>query len=201
MPKDIAVVSYNLNPNSALTQDAIVMRDLLNNNGYSAELVHQWAFNEPNSTYFKEEREWDRYDGVIISYFYFAWNLRELIKAGRPTICANVWYADDLGLGDRRQEHQYEDDFVVANNTHPIISGLGLSGNIDIGNPVWMDSVSEHNHHVDVLIRTLGNRAALLVHKEYPQAYWGWYRMSQASPNSLLHKLFLSTANFIFSGP
>jgi hypothetical protein len=52
MPKDIAVVSYNLNSGSSMTQDAVVIRDTLVNAGYDAELVHQWAFNEPNSSYF-----------------------------------------------------------------------------------------------------------------------------------------------------
>lgn len=202
MPKDIAVVSYNLNPASSLTKDAVMIRDILNNAGYSAELVHQWAFNEPNSSYFKQEKDWDKYDGVIICYFYTAWNLRELIKAGRPLICANVGYADDLGLGDRQHEHMSEDDFNVVNSSHPIITGAGLgAGTFDIGDPIWMDSVSEHNHHVDVLVRTLGNRAALLVHKEYPFAYWGWYRMSQATNDPILKELLVSTANFIFSGP
>ena len=39
MPKDIAVVSYNLSTKSSLTQDAVVIRDTLNSNGYDAELV------------------------------------------------------------------------------------------------------------------------------------------------------------------
>lgn len=57
MPKDIAVVSYNLNLSSSRTADAIVIRDTLNNNGYSAQLVHQYCFNEVDRSNFKLEGE------------------------------------------------------------------------------------------------------------------------------------------------
>ena len=117
MAKDIAVVSYNLNTSSYRTRDAVVFLDKLNGNGYSADLVHQWAFNEPNSSYFKSERDWERYDGIVICGFYGYWNLRELIRSGRPVICANVGFADDLGLGERMREHISEDDFNVINNS------------------------------------------------------------------------------------
>ncbi|MBI2910459.1 MAG: hypothetical protein HYX92_22670 [Chloroflexi bacterium] len=202
MPKDIAVVSYNLTPSSSMTQDAVVFRDTLNRNGYAAELVHQWVFNEPNTSNFKQERDWERYDGIVICGFYGFWNLRELIRAGRPVICANAGYADDLGLGESLQEHISEDDFNVVNNTHPITSGAGVSlGSLDIGNPVWVDSISAHNHHVDILITTLANRAVLLAHKTRPLVYFGWYRMSQASGGSALFNLLVQSANWAFAGP
>jgi hypothetical protein len=202
MAKDIAVVSYNLNSGSSLTQDAIVFRDTLNSNGYSAELVHQWSFNEPNGSYFKSERDWEKYDGIVICGFYGYWNLRELIRSGRPVISANNGFADDLGLGEVLQEHVSEDDFNVVNNTHPITSGAGLSlGALDIGSAVWVDSISTHNHHVDVLVTTLANRAVLAAHKEYPLVYFGWYRMSQASAGSALFDLLVQSANWTFSGP
>lgn len=202
MAKDIAIVSYNLSPSSSLTQDAVVFRDTLNSNGYSAQLVHQWAFDESNSSYFKSERDWERYDGIVICGFYGFWNLRELIRSGRPVICANNGYVDDLGLGERLQENISEDDFNVVNNSHPIISGSGLSlGSLDIGNSVWVDSISTHNHYVDELITTLANRAVLAAHKEYPLVYFGWYRMSQASSGSALFRLLVQSANWTFSGP
>lgn len=202
MPKDIAVVSYNLNSSSSLTSDAIVFRDALNINGYSAQLVHQWCFNEPNSNMFKSERDWEKFDGIVICNFYSFWNLRELIRSGRPIICVNSGYVDDLGLGERLQEHISEDDFQVVDGSHPITSGAGVSpGNIDIGSPVWVDSISTLNHHVQVLVRSLANRAVLVAHKSHPLVYFGWYRMSQASPGSKLFDLFLQSANWAFSGP
>jgi hypothetical protein len=105
MPKDIAVVSYDLNPTSSLTTDAVVIRDHLNNNGYSAQLVNQWVFNEPNAAFFKNADYWEKFDGVVICNFYVSWNLRELIKAGRPVMCVNAGYCDDLGLGANPAEH------------------------------------------------------------------------------------------------
>ena len=200
IPKDIVVISYNVNPGSSLTQDAIVFRDTLNDAGYSAELVHQWSLNEPNATYYKFDEDWERYDGIVICGFYGYWNLRELIRSGRPVMCANAGFVDDLGLGEARQEHMFEDEFTVVNNTHPITSTLSL-GAIDIGNPVWVDSVSAFNHHVDVMINTLANRAVLLAHKTHPLVYFGWYRMSQALAGSVLFDLLIKSANWVFSGP
>ena len=202
MPKDIAVVSYNLTTSSTLTQDAIVFRNTLNANGYSAALVHQWAFDETNGTTFKSDRDWERYDGVVICGFYGFWNLRELIRAGRPVICANAGYCDDLGLGEGVQEHISEDDFTVVNITHPIIAGAGLPlGSLDIGDPVFVDSISTFNHHMDVLVTTLASRTVLAAHKTYPLVYFGWYRMSQASAGSALFNLLVQSANWAFSGP
>jgi len=202
MPKKIAVVSYNLTPSSSLTQDAVVFRDTLNSNGYAAELVHQWTLNETNSGYFKQARDWERYDGIAICGFYSYWTLRELILSGRPVVCANVGLADDLGLGETQREHLSEDDFNVVNTTHAIISGAGLSlGSIDIGNPVWGDSISVVNHHVDVLVSTLANNAVLVAHKTCPLVYFGWYRMSQASAGSTLFTLLVRSANWAFNGP
>ena len=200
MPKDIAVISYNLNPMSSLTADAIVFRDTLNDNGYSAELVHQWSLNEPNTSYFKSNRDWERYDGIVICGFYGLWNLRELILSGRPVICANAGFADDLGMGEAIAEHMYEDDFNIVNNTHPISAGFSL-GSIDIGGSVWVDSITTHNHYVDILVTTLANRAVLIAHKTHPLVYFGWYRMSQASTGSQLFELLVKSANWAFSRP
>jgi hypothetical protein len=202
MPKSIAVVSYNLDPSSDLTADAIVFRDRLNSAGYSTQLVHQWAFNEPNASMFKSASDWRKYDGVVICSFYQFWNLRELVRAGRPVLCANVGYADDLGLGEHGQEHLSEDDFNVIETTHPITGGAGLPlGPINVGSAVWADSISTLNHHVDVLVTTLASQAVLAAHKTEPLAYWGWYRMSQASSGSALFTLLLDAASWLFSGP
>jgi hypothetical protein len=202
MPKDIAIVSYNTDPSSSQTQDAVVFQDILNRNHYSAQLVHQWAFNEPNSSFFKPERDWERYDGIVICGFYGFWNLRELIHAGRPIICANAGYADDLGLGETLQEHISEDDFNVVNSSHPITAGSGLSlGSVNIGPPVWVDSISTLNHHVDILITTLANRPVLVAHKTHSLVYFGWYRMSQASSGSSLVNILVNSAKWAFSGP
>jgi hypothetical protein len=202
MPKDIIVVSYDTNPASSLTSDAVVIRDKLNSSGYSAQLITQWVFNEPDSANFKKADYWEKCDGVVICNFYDAWNLRELIRAGRPVMCVNAGYADDLGVGERPQEHVSQDVFNVVNNTHPITAGAGLAlGTVDIGNPVWVDSVSTFNHHVDVLMTTLANQAVLVAHKTQPLTYFGWYRMSQASAGSQLFTLLAQAANWTFSGP
>jgi len=202
MPKKIAVLSYNLSPDASLTQDAVVMRDILNSSGYSAELVNQWALNETNASYFKASRDWERYDGIVISGFYSYWTTRELILSGRPVVCANSGYVDNLGLGERMVEHTSEDDFNVVNTTHPIMTGTGLAaGSVDIGNPVWTDSISTLNHHVDTLVTTLSNSPVLVAHKTYPLVYFGWYRMSQASTTSPLRTLLTKSANWAFQGP
>ncbi len=202
MPKDIAVVSYNLDPAASLTQDAIAFRDALNAGGYSAELVHQWSFDETNAAQFKPEAFWERYDGVVICNFYGFWNLRELIRAGRPVICANVGYGDDLGLAEAPAEHFPEDEFQVVNATHPITAGAGLPvGTVDVGADVWTDAVSTFNHNVDVLVTTLANRPVLAAHRTQPLVYFGWYRMSQATAGGAAFKLLLQSANWAFRGP
>lgn len=202
MPKDIAVISYNLNPQSPNTADAIVFQDTLNDNGYSAELVHQWSLKEESSQ-FKSNRDWGRYDGIVICDFWGYWNLRELILSGRPVICANRGFADDLGLGafSDSSEHIYEDDFRIINNTHPITAGFSL-GSIDIGTPVFVDSIYTGNHYVDNLITTLSNSPVLVAHKTYPLVYFGWNRyISKASTGSQLFELIVKSANWAFSGP
>jgi hypothetical protein len=197
--KRIAVVSYNLTPSSPLTQDAIVFRDRLNATGlYDAELVHQWAFDEQQSPpTFKSALHWTRYQGAVICGFYGAWNLRELILSKLPVICANNGYADDLGVGEAPQEHFSEDDFNVVNNTHPITSG-GPLGSVDIGSPVWTDSVSTLNHHVDVLVQTLSGRAVLAAHKTHKLVYFGWYRLSLASSGSPVFDWLTKSAQWAF---
>lgn len=202
MPKDIAVVSYSLDPAASLTQDAVQFRDALNASGYSAQLVHQWSFDETNPGQFKLESFWEKYDGVVICSFYGTWNLRELIRSGRPVICANVDYADDLGLAERLAEHFTEDEFKVINAAHPITAGAGLPvGTVDVGANVWTDAVTTFNHHVDVLVTTLANRPVLVAHKTQPQVYFGWYRMSQATPGGNAFRLLVQSANWAFTGP
>lgn len=196
--KRIAVVSYNLTPSSALTQDAVVFRDRLNATGlYKAELVHQWVFDETNAATFKKAIDWTRYKGVVITSFYGAWNLRELILSRLPVICANSGYMDDLGLGERAEEHFAEDDFNVVNNSHPITSSGGL-GSVDIAGPVWTDSISPFNHHVDVLVQTLSGRAVLVAHKTHKLVYFGWYRLSMASSGSVAFKWLIRAAKWVF---
>ncbi len=192
MPKDIAVVSYNLDPTSSLTQDAVVIRDQLNGAGYKAELVHQWSFDETNSATFKSQDQWEKYDGVVVCNFYQSWNLRELIRSARPILCVNVGYADDCGLAEGLRDHAAEEQFKVIDNSHPITTGFPL-GVIDIGAPVFFDSVSTLNHQVDVLVTTLASNP--------PLAYFAWYRTSQAPAGSLLFKLLVQAANWTFSGP
>lgn len=201
MPKNIAVVSFAVG-SPGVTTDETVIRDKLNSVGYSAQLVHQWVFNEPNATNFKKADFWAQFDGVVICSFYGFWTLRELIRANRPVMCLNAGYADDLSLGEREREHLSQDVFNVVNKTHPITAGAGLAlGAIDVGNPVWFDSISTSNHHVDVLITTLANQAVLVAHKTQPLSYFGWFRMSQASAGSQLFKLLVQAANWTFSGP
>jgi len=202
MPKDIAVVSYDLDPTSALTTDAIAVRDTLNANGYAAQLVHQWSFDETNPTTFKHAADWERYDGVVICNFYDAWPVRELVRAVRPTIMLNVGYVDDFGVGERLQDHTTENVFLVTDEKHPITAGAGLPlGPVNIGTPVFYDSVSTLNHHVDVLLTSLANQAVLTAHKTEPLAYFAWYRFSAAQPNSPLRSLLAQTANWAFAGP
>ena len=72
---------------------------------------------------------------------------------------------------------------------------------VDIGAPVFFDSVSTHNHHVAVLVNTLAAQPVLAAHKTHPLTYFGWYRMSQASAGSPLLKLLVQAANWTFPGP
>ena len=138
----------------------------------------------------------------MICKFYSYWTLRELIRSGRPVVCANAAYVDDFGLGTTMHEHMSEDEFNVVDAAHSVTTGAFIpAGGIDIGDAVWVDSVQTSNHHVDVLIETLSGRAVLVAHKTHPLAYFGWYRMSQASAGSKLFELLVQTANWTFSGP
>ncbi len=74
-------------------------------------------------------------------------------------------------------------------------------GTIDVGDPVWVDSVLTFNYHVAVPVTTLDNQAVLAAHKTQPLTYFGWYRMSQASSGSKLFTLLEQTASWTFSGP
>ena len=194
----IAVVAYDLNPVDTLTADAVVFRDTLNASGYAAELVPQSWFDETAPATFKNAAAWRRYAGVVICGFYYFWNLRELILSRRPVICANIGYVDDLGMGENQQEHINEHMFnVVA--THPIITGAGLAqGGLDIGNGVWLDSTFTLDHRVNVLITTPANKAVLIAHQTHKLVYFGWYRMSDASPGSALFKLIVQSAKWAF---
>ncbi len=200
MKKKIAVISYNLSPSASLTRDAMAVRDRLNGIGYDCELIHQWSLDESNTGYFKFDHEWERYDGIVICYFFGYWDVRELIKSGRPILCMNAHFADNFGLGTRRTEHKSEDEFVIVNNTHNIITSVPLSmGPIDFGNTIWTDSVNTTNQHVDTLVKSLGGQAVLTAHKSRQLAYFGWYRMSQAGSSDTTFRLLETTANWVFS--
>lgn len=193
MPKKIAVISYNLG-----TDDSLAIQSALNSAGYNAILIHQWSLNEPDATQFKRASFWRTFYGIVICHFYHAWNLREIILSKRPVICVNSSYVDDLGLGESSLEHVSENSFNLINNSHPITTGLPV-GVFNIGSPVWLDSVSSFNHHVDVLVNTLGNNPVLLAHKTHKISYFGWYRMSQASATSEVTDLLIRTANWTFA--
>jgi hypothetical protein len=128
--------------------------------------------------------------------------VRELVRAARPTIILNVGYVDDFGAGERLQDHTAENVFLVTDEKHPITAGAGLPlGPVNIGSPVFYDSVSTLNHHVDVLLTTMANQAVLTAHKTEPLAYFAWYRLSTAQPGSPLRSLLVQTANWAFTGP
>ena len=198
MAKRIAVIAYSLVASDPLTADAVVFRDTLNGAGYTAELVPQSWLDETDAAHFKKAAAWSKYAGIVICGFYDFWNLRELTLSQRPVICADIGYVDDLGLGEDQQEHVSEHLFnIVA--THPIITGAGLApGGLDIGASVFLDSTSTLDHHVNVLIATSANRAVLIAHKTHKLVYFGWYRMSAASPGSPLFKLLVQSAKWAF---
>ncbi len=198
MSKKIAIISYDLDPTSSLTADAIAIQSKLNAAGFSTKLVHQWSLNEPDTADFKKATYWGKFDGIVICNFYGFWNLRELILSKKPVMCVNSGYADDLGLGESPLEHVTESSFNLINNTHPITIGLGL-GAFGIGSPVWLDSISTLNHDVVVLVNTLANHPVLVAHKTHKLSYFGWYRMSQASAGSSLNDLLVRTAKWTFA--
>jgi hypothetical protein len=114
----------------------------------------------------------------------------------------NVGYVDDFGVGERQQEHAAEDVFLVTDEEHPITAGAGLGpGTFNAGAPVFFDSVSTLNHHVNVLVTSLANQAVLAAHKTEPLTYFGWYRMSAAPAGSPLRTLLTQAANWTFAGP
>lgn len=200
MPKNIAIVSYDRDPSSPLTQDAIAVRDELERGGYAAELTHPWSCDETNVRAFEPAEPWERYDGIVICSFYPFWDVRGLVRAGRPVLCLNVGDADDLGLAKTKREHASEDRFNVVNNAHPITAGFS-TGVLDIGNPVFFDAVSTLGH-VDVLVTTLASQAVLVAHKTQLLAYFGWHTMARASADSPLFKLLTQAADWTFSdGP
>lgn len=198
MAKRIAVIAYNLVPTDPLTTDAIIIRDTLNAAGYAAQLVPQSWLDETDAAHFKKAAAWKKYAGIVICGFYVFWNLREVILSQRPVICANIGYVDDLGLGEDQQEHVSEHLFnIVA--AHPIIAGAGLAiGGLDIGSSVFLDSTLTLDHLVNVLITTPANKAVLIAHKTHKLVYFGWYRMSAASPASPLFKLLVQSAKWAF---
>ena len=198
MPKRIAVLSYDLNPASLLTTDAVVVQNFLNASGYTATLVHQWRLDETNAAMFFSAAEWLRlFDGIVICEFYDFWNLREVILSKLPVLCLNSGYVDDLGLGEQPVTHASENECKITINTHPITLGLAL-GVHNTGNPVYADSVSTFDHNVQVLATTLVNNAVLVAHKTHKLIYFGWYQMSKASPGSLLFHLLKSAAAWAF---
>ena len=203
MPKSIAVVSYDLDPNSPSTADAIVVRDTLNQAGYAAQLMSQGVFDETNAATFKLAAAWERWDGVVICGFYGFWNIRELIQAGRPVLCANPGYVDKFGLGEPPSAGA-ANDLSVVDAAHPIIAGAHLpAGALDIGNPVTPNGTSTGgDQFTDVLIKLLATGQGVLVaHKSHPLSYFGWPQMSQATPGGVLITLLIQTANWTFTGP
>jgi len=49
-----------------------------------------------------------------------------------------------------------------------------------------------------VFIDTQANRPVLIAHQTHKLMYFGWYRMSQASPGSPLFKLIVQAAKWAF---
>ncbi len=196
--KHIAVVSYSLDPADELTQDAIVFRDTLNATGqFDATLIHQWRLNETSGEFITAQ-DWKRFSGVVLCEFYEFWNLRELIVSGIPIICANVGYADDLGLAEAEQEELDAHEFILTQG-HPITQGF-LLGAFSIGQPVWSEATRPFiaDHLVEVLVTTTDAYPVLLAHKTHKIAYFGWYRMSQAQQGSALFKLLVNAAHWAF---
>ena len=197
MAKRIAVISYDLDPASPLTTDAVVVRNTLAAAGYQATLVDQGRLNESDPATFFSAAEWIReFDGIVICEFYEFWNLREVICSRLPIICLNSGYVDDLGLGEQSITHTPETACKVVLN-HPITAGLPI-GIHNIGSAVYVDSVSVHDHFVDVLVTTVANNPVVIAHKTHKLVYFGWYRMSSASNGSALFKLLNQAAQWAF---
>ena len=96
-------------------------------------------------------------------------------------------------LPDVLQPH-YKTTILVALLYNPIsMVSIRCLLIFNIGSRVWLNSVSTFNHHVDVLMNTLGNNAVLLAHKTHKLSYFGWYRMSQASATSEVTDLLIRT--------
>lgn len=199
--KKIAVVSYDLNPASGLTKDAIAIQNQLQAAGAVVTLVMQWVFNEPNTATFKNAAYWAGFDGIVICNFYGNWNLRELILSQKPIICLNSGYADDLGLGEARVEHISENSFNVTNNTHPIMvmSGMTTLGAFSVPFGLYLDSIYTNNHYVDILTTSLANQPVLVAHKSKKICYFGWYQMSEAIMDPQLNNLLIASANWAFN--
>jgi hypothetical protein len=199
MPKTIAVVSYDVVSDN---NGGIVCNEL-NKLGYSAEHVHQWVFNETNPATFRKAAQWKKYDGIVMSGdFYAFWTLRELIRSGRPVICMNRGYVDDLGLGETTQDHPVQSVYKVVNATHPITAGAGLApGTFDFGEKSQFTSVSTHNHHVDVLLTTLASEPTLVAHKTERYTYFPWWRFESYSPENKVYHLLKHAAHWTFGGP
>ena len=197
MAKRIAVISYDLDPNSPPTVDAVVVRDTLITAGYQATLVHQWRLNETNPATFFSAADWLRaFDGIVICDFYQFWNLREVILSKLPVICLNPGYADDLGLAEKQVTYTAETACKVV-HLHPITTGLAI-GTHNLGNAVYVHSVSVQDHSVNVLATTVANNPTLIAHKTHKLVFFGWFRMSSASNGSALFKLLNQAAHWAF---
>jgi hypothetical protein len=158
--------------------DARIIYEVTQDMGLEVDIVHQWVFNPNNALYMKES-ELERYDGIIYANIYGYWDFTELIASRRPflTTCSTATIAVALGNGMR--EHSHREMFNIVNTAHPITNGLS-PGSIDIGNPMWVDSVGTSNKKVDVLIEGESGDDVLVAHQDKRYAFFGFYRLSQA---------------------
>ena len=158
--------------------DAKVIYEVMQHLELKVDVVHQNVFN-PNNALFMKETDHERYDGIIYANTYGYWDFTELVASRRPflTTCASATPA--VALGNGTQEHAYREMFNIVDNAHFITSGLALES-VDIGNTMWVDSVSTHNKKVDVLIEGDSGDDVLIAHKDKKYAFFGFYRLSQA---------------------
>jgi hypothetical protein len=181
MAEKILLATYDGSTDSSgvpTHSDAAVVYEVMQDLGLEVDVVHQWVFN-PNNSMYMNETEHERYDGIVYANTYGYWDFTELVASRRPflTTCSSATPA--FALGNGTQEHSNREMFNIVDNTHPITSGLTL-GSVDIGNAMWVDSVSTHNKKVDVLIEGESGDDVLVAHEDKRYAFFGFYRLSQA---------------------
>ena len=181
MAEKVMLATYNgtTDASGAPTHvDAKVIYEVLQDLELEVDVVHQWVFN-PNNTLYMKETDLERYDGIIYANIYGYWDFTELVASRRPFLTTCAYATLPVALGNGRQEHSNREMFNIVNTSHSITSGLP-SGSIDIGNAMWVDSVSTHNKKVDVLIEGESGDDVLVAHKDKKYAFFGFYRLSQA---------------------